>query len=57
MLKCSPIKFLTSLLLIVICSQASAAKLAIVIDDFGYRAKEDNQILRHASSYQHCHSS
>ncbi|MTC59516.1 divergent polysaccharide deacetylase family protein [Providencia rustigianii] len=45
MLKCSPIKFLTSLLLIVICSQASAAKLAIVIDDFGYRAKEDNQIL------------
>jgi len=25
--------------------QVSAAKLAIVIDDFGYRAKEDNQIL------------
>ncbi|WP_220683256.1 divergent polysaccharide deacetylase family protein, partial [Pseudomonas aeruginosa] len=25
---------------------AFAAKLAIVIDDFGYRKKEDNQILQ-----------
>ncbi|MDK3009177.1 divergent polysaccharide deacetylase family protein [Providencia rettgeri] len=28
-----------------VCLQVSAAKLAIVIDDFGYRVKEDNQIL------------
>ncbi|HGN1707495.1 TPA: divergent polysaccharide deacetylase family protein [Providencia rettgeri] len=27
------------------CLPVSAAKLAIVIDDFGYRTKEDNQIL------------
>ncbi|MBC5788694.1 divergent polysaccharide deacetylase family protein [Providencia sp. JUb39] len=45
MLRHSPMKLLISLLLIMISSQASAAKLAIVIDDFGYRAKEDNQIL------------
>lgn len=45
MLRHSPMKLLISLLLIMVSSQASAAKLAIVIDDFGYRAKEDNQIL------------
>ncbi|UBX50312.1 divergent polysaccharide deacetylase family protein [Providencia alcalifaciens] len=45
MLRHSPMKLLISLLLIMVSSQASAAKLAIVIDDFGYRVKEDNQIL------------
>lgn len=45
MLKHSPVKLLISLLLLIIGFQVSAAKLAIVIDDFGYRVKEDNQIL------------
>ncbi len=46
MLKHRPSKMLISLLLLLMGSvQASAAKLAIVIDDFGYRTKEDNQIL------------
>lgn len=46
MLKHRPSKVLIGLsLLIMGIIQASAAKLAIVIDDFGYRTKEDNQIL------------
>ncbi|WP_083954579.1 divergent polysaccharide deacetylase family protein [Proteus myxofaciens] len=35
-----------TLLSIVMSTPAFAAKLAIVIDDFGYRKKEDNQILQ-----------
>ena len=40
--------FLLSLMLLslVVSTPAFAAKLAIVIDDFGYRKKEDNQILQ-----------
>ncbi len=45
MLKHSPLRLFVGLSLLIICLQASAAKLAIVIDDFGYRVKEDNQIL------------
>ncbi|MBP6123951.1 divergent polysaccharide deacetylase family protein [Providencia sp.] len=45
MLKHSPFKLFMGLSLLIVCLQASAAKLAIVIDDFGYRVKEDNQIL------------
>lgn len=45
MLKHQPSKVLICLSLLVMSLQASAAKLAIVIDDFGYRTKEDNQIL------------
>lgn len=40
MLKHSPVKLLISLLLLIIGFQVSAAKLAIVIDDFGYRVKK-----------------
>ncbi|MEY0303562.1 divergent polysaccharide deacetylase family protein [Providencia manganoxydans] len=45
MLKHQPSKLLIGLSLLIVTLQASAAKLAIVIDDFGYRTKEDNQIL------------
>lgn len=45
MLKRLPFKSFISLPLLLMSLQVSAAKLAIVIDDFGYRAKEDNQIL------------
>lgn len=45
MLKHQPSKLLIGLSLLMVTLQASAAKLAIVIDDFGYRTKEDNQIL------------
>ena len=45
MLKHSPLRLFVGLSLLIVCLQASAAKLAIVIDDFGYRVKEDNQIL------------
>lgn len=45
MLKNQPSRLLIGLSLLMITLQASAAKLAIVIDDFGYRTKEDNQIL------------
>lgn len=40
--------FLLSLMLLslVVSTPAFAAKLAIVIDDFGYRKKEDNQVLQ-----------
>ncbi|GAA0491227.1 MULTISPECIES: divergent polysaccharide deacetylase family protein [Tatumella] len=37
------VAFISGLL---ICQAASAAKLAIVIDDFGYRPKEENQVLQ-----------
>ncbi|WP_273827191.1 MULTISPECIES: divergent polysaccharide deacetylase family protein [Providencia] len=45
MLKRLPLRLFISLPLLLMSLQVSAAKLAIVIDDFGYRAKEDNQIL------------
>ncbi|WP_369309249.1 divergent polysaccharide deacetylase family protein [Providencia rettgeri] len=45
MLKRLPFRLFISLPLLLMSLQVSAAKLAIVIDDFGYRAKEDNQIL------------
>ncbi|EML1937554.1 MULTISPECIES: divergent polysaccharide deacetylase family protein [Providencia] len=45
MLKHRPFKRLIGLSLLIMSLQASAAQLAIVIDDFGYRTKEDNQIL------------
>ncbi|AFH94027.1 hypothetical protein S70_10875 [Providencia stuartii MRSN 2154] len=45
MSKRRPFMRLIGLSLLMMSLQASAAKLAIVIDDFGYRTKEDNQIL------------
>lgn len=45
MLKHVTSKSLIGLSLLMMCLPVSAAKLAIVIDDFGYRTKEDNQIL------------
>ncbi len=45
MLICRPHKLVTVVMLFIISFSASAARLAIVIDDFGYRVKEDNQIL------------
>ncbi len=45
MLKYLPFRLLIGCSLLMVCLQVSAAKLAIVIDDFGYRVKEDNQIL------------
>ena len=45
MLKHSLMRLFIGLSLFMVCLQVSAAKLAIVIDDFGYRVKEDNQIL------------
>ncbi|MEQ5756536.1 MULTISPECIES: divergent polysaccharide deacetylase family protein [unclassified Providencia] len=45
MLKHLPVRPLIVLSLLMMCLPVSAAKLAIVIDDFGYRVKEDNQIL------------
>ncbi|MEI9599948.1 divergent polysaccharide deacetylase family protein [Moellerella wisconsensis] len=42
---CRPHKLVTVVMLFIISFSASAARLAIVIDDFGYRVKEDNQIL------------
>lgn len=45
MLKHLPFRPLIICSLLMMCLPVSAAKLAIVIDDFGYRVKEDNQIL------------
>ncbi|GAB1437919.1 divergent polysaccharide deacetylase family protein [Providencia sp.] len=45
MLKRITSRSLIGLSLLMMCLPVSAAKLAIVIDDFGYRAKEDSQIL------------
>ncbi|EQC1411029.1 MULTISPECIES: divergent polysaccharide deacetylase family protein [unclassified Providencia] len=45
MLKHFPFRPLILFSLLMMCLPVSAAKLAIVIDDFGYRVKEDNQIL------------
>ncbi|MGG4609112.1 divergent polysaccharide deacetylase family protein [Providencia sp. Me31A] len=45
MLKHVTSRSLIGLSLLMMCLPVSAAKLAIVIDDFGYRSKEDNQIL------------
>ncbi len=45
MLNCRPHNLISFLMLLLVSMQASAVKLAIVIDDFGYRVKEDNLIL------------
>jgi len=40
------LKIATFISTLLVCQAASAGKLAIVIDDFGYRPKEENQVLQ-----------
>ena len=40
------LKIVTFISTLLVCQAASAGKLAIVIDDFGYRPKEESQVLQ-----------